>query len=90
MLLTVAHSCTAKSLRHPPLPVRASNDAAKCTAAGMKKNKNIMIKDNNKIKEMVKEKYASIARQLRQENAASCCGATCCSTDEVYNIMADD
>jgi arsenite methyltransferase len=42
------------------------------------------------IKEMVKEKYGEIALQSREQNAASCCGATgCCSTD-VYNIMADD
>lgn len=44
------------------------------------------------IKQMVKEKYAAIASQSQEQNASSCCGATssCCSGDEVYNIMADD
>ena len=43
------------------------------------------------IKELVKEKYTAIAEQTKDQNAASCCGATtsCCG-DEVYNIMADD
>jgi arsenite methyltransferase len=43
------------------------------------------------LKAMVKEKYSAIANQPKDQNAASCCGATssCCG-DEVYNIMADD
>ena len=43
------------------------------------------------IKELVKEKYAAIAKQSQTQNASSCCGATSsyCG-DEVYNIMADD
>lgn len=43
------------------------------------------------IKQMVREKYASIAEQSTEQNLSSCCGATssCCG-DEVYNIMADD
>lgn len=43
------------------------------------------------IKELVREKYAAIAEQDKDQNATSCCGATssCCG-DEVYNIMADD
>lgn len=41
------------------------------------------------LKELVKEKYSQIAEQPRTQNAASCCGASCCS-DEVYNLMADD
>jgi arsenite methyltransferase len=51
-------------------------------------NKNQM-KTAEEIKEMVKEKYSEIAQQDKSENAASCCGASCCS-DEVYNIMTDD
>lgn len=43
----------------------------------------------DKIKEMVKQKYAEIAMQDKDTNAASCCGAGGCST-EVYNIMNDD
>jgi arsenite methyltransferase len=43
------------------------------------------------LKAMVKEKYSAIANQPKDQNAASCCGATssCCG-DEVYNIMSDD
>ena len=45
----------------------------------------------SQIKDLVKEKYSTIAEQTKDQNAASCCGATssCCG-DEVYNIMADD
>ncbi len=41
------------------------------------------------LKELVRQKYSEIALQDKDENQASCCGATCCST-EVYNIMSDD
>lgn len=41
------------------------------------------------LKELVREKYAQIAQQDRDTNAASCCGSGCCS-DEALNIMADD
>lgn len=44
---------------------------------------------NQQIKEMVKQKYAEIALQDKETNAASCCGAGGCST-EVFNIMTDD
>ncbi|MGN6490515.1 MAG: arsenite methyltransferase [Agriterribacter sp.] len=44
---------------------------------------------DNQIKEMVKLKYSEIALQNKLDNAASCCGSGCCST-EVYNIMTDD
>ncbi|HMU73222.1 MAG TPA: arsenite methyltransferase, partial [Ferruginibacter sp.] len=41
--------------------------------------------------ELVREKYTAIALQDKEQNAASCCGATsACCGDEVYNIMADD
>jgi arsenite methyltransferase len=43
-----------------------------------------------KLKEIVKEKYAEIANQSKQQNATSCCGATGCCDDDLYNIMADD
>lgn len=43
------------------------------------------------MKELVREKYTAIALQDKEQNAASCCGATsACCGDEVYNIMADD
>ena len=43
----------------------------------------------NKLKEIVKDRYAKIAEQGKAENAASCCGATTPS-NKVYNIMMDD
>ncbi len=47
--------------------------------------------NETQIKELVKEKYAAIAEQDKNQNAASCCGATsACCGDDVYNIMADD
>ena len=46
---------------------------------------------NAEIKNSVREKYAEIATQSKEQNLSSCCGATsvCCG-DDVYNIMADD
>jgi ubiquinone/menaquinone biosynthesis C-methylase UbiE len=41
------------------------------------------------LKELVRQKYSEIALQDKETNAASCCGASCCS-GEVYNIMSDD
>jgi arsenite methyltransferase len=41
------------------------------------------------LKEIVKSTYSQIAEQDRSENAASCCGATCCSTVDAA-IMAED
>jgi SAM-dependent methyltransferase len=51
--------------------------------------KNKKMETEEKLKQIVKDKYAEIALQDKESNAASCCGATGCST-EVYNIMADD
>ena len=48
------------------------------------------MKNETEIKELVKEKYSQIAAQSRTVNASSCCGATGCCGDDVYNIMADD
>jgi ubiquinone/menaquinone biosynthesis C-methylase UbiE len=47
------------------------------------------MKNENQIKEMVKEKYTEIASQPKQQNFSSCCGATSC-TNEVYCIMSDE
>ena len=46
---------------------------------------------STEIKKTVRDKYAEIANQSKDQNLASCCGATssCCG-DDVYNIMADD
>jgi len=46
--------------------------------------------NETELKELVKQKYSAIAAQDRSQNLSSCCGATACCTDEVYNIMADD
>jgi len=47
--------------------------------------------NETQIKELVKEKYAAIAEQSKDQNETSCCGATsACCGDEVYNIMSDD
>lgn len=42
-----------------------------------------------KLKDIVRERYAKIAEQGKAENASSCCGATTPS-NKVYNIMMDD
>lgn len=44
---------------------------------------------DQEIKDLVRQKYSEIAQQDKEKNAASCCGASCCST-EVYKIMSDD
>jgi len=41
------------------------------------------------IKEMVRQKYSEIAMQDKTDNAASCCGSSCCSI-ETANVMTDD
>jgi arsenite methyltransferase len=48
------------------------------------------MKSDSEIKELVKEKYSEIASQSKQQNLSSCCGATGCCGDDVYNIMSDD
>ncbi|RAJ08388.1 methyltransferase family protein [Chitinophaga skermanii] len=45
--------------------------------------------NDKELKDLVQQKYTEIALQSKDDNAASCCGATSCST-EVYNIMSDD
>ena len=47
------------------------------------------MESQEKIKEMVRQKYGEIALQDKETNEASCCGSGCCTT-EVYNIMTDD
>lgn len=47
------------------------------------------MKNSEKIKEIVREKYSQIAEQDKALNQSSCCGAGGVST-EVYNIMTDD
>lgn len=47
------------------------------------------MKTEEQLKELVKQKYGEIALQDKDTNAASCCGASGCSTD-VYNIMNED
>ncbi|MEO5945653.1 MAG: arsenite methyltransferase, partial [Chitinophagaceae bacterium] len=45
---------------------------------------------NQKIKEMVREKYTAIANQSKEQNETSCCGATGSCDADMYSIMADD
>lgn len=48
-------------------------------------NKFNTMKNNEQIKEMVKQKYSEIALQDQQNNTSCCCNNT-----EVYNIMSDE
>ncbi len=47
------------------------------------------MQSDNRLKEIVRQKYSEIALQDKTFNQSSCCGAGACST-EVYNIMTDD
>lgn len=47
------------------------------------------MKNEQELKDIVRERYAQIAEQGKEENASSCCGATTPS-NKVYNIMMDD
>jgi SAM-dependent methyltransferase len=47
------------------------------------------MKNEQELKNVVRDRYSRIAEQGRAENAASCCGATTPS-NKVYNIMMDD
>lgn len=47
------------------------------------------MENEEKLKELVKEKYSGIALQDKETNQASCCGSGACST-EVYHIMNED
>ncbi|TVZ26931.1 methyltransferase family protein [Gillisia sp. Hel_I_86] len=47
------------------------------------------MKNEQELKNIVKERYTKIAEQGKAENASSCCGATTPS-NKVYNIMMDD
>ena len=42
------------------------------------------------IKDSVKEKYSAIAKQTKQENKASCCGATSCCSSVDYTIFSEN
>jgi SAM-dependent methyltransferase len=50
------------------------------------------MKTEQELKDLVRQKYSEIALQDKDTNASSCCGATssCCSGDEVYNIMSEN
>jgi len=47
------------------------------------------MKTTEELKNIVKDQYAKIALQDKEDNAASCCGATPTS-NKVYNIMMED
>lgn len=48
------------------------------------------MKNEQELKETVKEMYGAIANQPRKQNLSSCCGATGCCDKNVFNSMADD
>jgi ubiquinone/menaquinone biosynthesis C-methylase UbiE len=66
------------------------NSIMKKHVADIVKLKNIAMNNHEKVKEMVREKYTTIANQPKEQKLSSCCGATGCCGEEVYNIMADD
>jgi arsenite methyltransferase len=47
------------------------------------------MKSPDQLKELVREKYAEIARQSKEQNQSSCCGAGGCSTVD-YTIFSED
>jgi len=47
------------------------------------------MKNSDELKSIVRNKYSEIALQDKSQNASSCCGSGCCSS-EVENIMTDD
>lgn len=48
------------------------------------------MRSGQEIKEMVKEKYATIADQSQEENRSSCCGSTCGCSSVEFTVMAED
>jgi SAM-dependent methyltransferase len=72
------------------MTVRADHDAPQQQTSMTNANEyGSMIIDPNKTKDLVRAKYAEIAKQEKGTNASSCCGAGGCST-EVATIMSDD
>jgi len=53
------------------------------------RTKQIRMKEEQELKDIVRDRYARIAEQDKVENASSCCGATTPS-NKVYNVMMDD
>jgi SAM-dependent methyltransferase len=49
-----------------------------------------IIKSMENIKQIVKEKYSEIAKQTKEQNAPSCCGATSCGSIVDYTIFSED
>lgn len=46
--------------------------------------------DTNNLKLLVKEKYAEIASQSKEQNQSSCCGSGCGCGDGTYTVFSDD
>jgi arsenite methyltransferase len=42
------------------------------------------------IKQIIKEKYSEIAKQTKEQNAPSCCGATSCGSIVDYSIFSEE
>ena len=45
---------------------------------------------SKQLKQIVKDKYTQIAVQSKEQNEASCCGASCGRTTVDYSVMSDD
>lgn len=45
---------------------------------------------NERLKDIVKNKYNEIALQSKEQNQSSCCGSTCGCGDMDYTVMSDD
>jgi ubiquinone/menaquinone biosynthesis C-methylase UbiE len=50
---------------------------------------NNQVQSSEELKELVREKYSQIAGQTKETNSSSCCGASCCGSDD-FVVMADD
>jgi arsenite methyltransferase len=46
--------------------------------------------EDDKIKQLVKQKYGEIANQSREQNASSCCGSGGCCSDVDYEVFTED
>ena len=46
--------------------------------------------NEQEIKEMVKEKYGTIAQQSKEQNQSSCCGSGCGCSNVEFSVMAED
>ena len=66
----------------------SNNEEKNCCGPDCCETSSSVANDDKKIKEMVREKYAEIARE-----ESTCCGTSCCGTSQKivgYTIMNDE